>query len=112
MSDLVHRFEEEIFYRIPDRCVLKMGFLEAIPPARHLDEDIIAFQFNDNSWLDVGWYPSHDPDGYYIVAHLPSTAEGWDGRTEIIRTNSTAEVANAISSFNLDKFYEQNRNQA
>lgn len=111
MNNLVCRWEDEIFYRIPDRCILKMGFLAPDPGMPDLDEDIVAFQFDDESWLDVGWYPSYDHDGYYVVMQFNADG-GWDEGTVILRTNSTAEVANAISSFNLDKFYEQTRNKA
>jgi hypothetical protein len=93
----------EVFHKIPDRAIIKCGTLFWSNDRSDLDQDIVAYEFDDGTWLDVGWYPTHDPDGYFVV-HVVGPDQDFGDDTAKLLTNSPGEVARFISDFDLTKY--------
>jgi hypothetical protein len=52
---------------LPDGAELVHNWLNVSPDVSDLLEDISAARLPNGLWVDLGWYPSFDPTGYYAV---------------------------------------------
>jgi hypothetical protein len=105
-QNTVSGYEKPVLYTPPPGTIYTLGMLTIPFDYRGLDQDIIAFQFEDNTWLDVGHYPSYDPDGSYQVVYFgPGIGEGYfeDGIL-IADTRDVFEVARVISNFRKEAY--------
>jgi hypothetical protein len=61
-----------------------------------LTQDILLVSLPNNTFIDVGWYPEHDPKGTYC---LRVYQDDWQNQllAEPIRTRSAHEVAKQVA---------------
>ena len=55
-----------------------------------LDEDLLQLELPDGCVLDVGWYPSCDPSGRYVLQIVKD--RNWQEPVEKIETTSLREI--------------------
>src|SRR5580700_6693046 len=56
--------------RIPDECGARIVFNSLYPVKQipNLIQDVIFIELPNDDYLDVGWYPEHDPNGSYRIS--------------------------------------------
>lgn len=62
------------------------------PSIHDLDQDLLTIAFENGRFVDVGWYPEHDPQGAYIVRAF---AGSWEH--QLINPYRTTDVYDAAA---------------
>ena len=98
---LVDRKHQLVPFDKPPGVPVELGCLCYPSSASDLDQDYYACQLPDETWLDVGCYPSYDENGVFILVHFgPGIGSGsFDDGTTLIETQNIDEVARVISEF-------------
>lgn len=60
-----------------------------------LIQDVLFVSLPNDIYIDVGWYPEHDPSGAYRISAY--RAEWWNRLIEPIRTVNAYEAADVVS---------------
>lgn len=71
---------------------------DAFDAALHIDclrEDMLQIEFSDNLLLDVGWYPSFDEKGRFLLLLVKDYA--WDKPVEQGRFNDVVALKQRIA---------------
>lgn len=63
-----------------------------------LNEDLLQLKYNrGNITVDLGWYPSHDEEGNYILYLIRDS--DWENPLEELITKDKSEVINTIEKW-------------
>ena len=63
-----------------------------------LHEDLLQlFHEKTGLTIDLGWYPSYDPEGHYLLLLVRDC--GWDRPLEAVKTRSKAEIITHIEKW-------------
>ena len=66
--------------------------------AFELHEDLLQlFHEKTGLTIDLGWYPSYDPEGHYLLLLVKDC--GWDRPLEMVETRSKAVVISSIEKW-------------
>lgn len=71
----------------------------------YLDEDLFQLIFTDGDILDLGWYPSFDEEGKFIIqlifdgdwdSPVVKYTSGWNKKELIDKLNSILDIKNSV----------------
>lgn len=71
------------------------GELAVSAEPRDLTQDVLEIELDNGVFIDVGWYPEHDPHGQY---HIRAFLECWENQItkRPIRVASTEEAIEVV----------------
>ena len=70
------------------------SFLYPTTDPEYLTQDVLAVSLPSGFYIDVGWFPEHDPNGYYFIRVF---YQYWDAQyIRPIRVKTVEEVVVAV----------------
>lgn len=79
--------------RVPDGSRV-YSFLYRTKNIEYLTQDVLAVSLPSGFYIDVGWFPEHDPDGCYVIRVF---YQYWDAQhIRPVKVKTVDEVVQAV----------------